>query len=85
MRPLNMADDASAISAASPAANTGSPAASAWALNSAMGSRPTATSSVSQANVFSVPGSGRKRASTSAMVTDSTRSPPLADRTVCEV
>ena len=58
MRPLNMADEASAISAASPAANTGSPAVSAWAVNSAMGSRPTATSSVSQAKVFSVPASG---------------------------
>ena len=48
MRPVNMAAEASAISSASPAAKTGRPNSLAFLRNSSTGSRPTATSTVSQ-------------------------------------
>ena len=80
--PVNIAAEASAISAASPASKTVIPKSRAFCVNSLTGSSPTAMSTVSQAKDFSVPGRGRKCSSTCAMVTDSTCSVPFALTTV---
>jgi len=67
--PEKMAAEASAISLASPAANTGKPTSFALRVNSFTGSSPIAMSSVSQENCFSVPGIGWKCWSTWAITT----------------
>jgi len=83
--PLNIAELASAISNASPAASIGKPAASASKVNSLKGLSPTAIKIVSQVKVFSVPFTGWKFLSNSAIVILSTVSSPLAQRMVWEV
>jgi len=83
IRPLNIADEASAISSASPALTTGKPNWLAISKNSSSGVKPTAISKVSTAKVRAVSNKGWKWSSTAAMITLSTLPLPSAAITVC--